>query len=101
MWLETWRDHPDLRAGVRRVWTEAANQLINTPVEHRSRKVRGPMTAVMLHLIESGWQIGEATSWAIPEPHPAAGDEWRFDDAMFSGLQAAGKSTEFLKDFKG
>eukprot|EP00959_Pyramimonas_sp_CCMP1952_P044151 922962-Pyramimonas_sp.AAC.1 len=51
-------------------------------------------------MLEPGWQMGEAISWTIPEPHPAAGDDWRFNDDTFTGLRAINNFKEFLREFR-
>ena len=53
-WLNSWRDHPELRAGVRQTWRHAVEHLRGVPEGQRTRHVRRPLTAVILHLMQAG-----------------------------------------------
>eukprot|EP00959_Pyramimonas_sp_CCMP1952_P074079 1548095-Pyramimonas_sp.AAC.1 len=72
MYLSIWRDHPDVRSGVSRMWQTVVQHLQGVPERHRAKHVRGPVSAAVLHLIEPGWSVSSATGWGIPEPHEFA-----------------------------
>ena len=46
--------------------------------------------------MQAGWGVDEPTSWTITPPHEAAGDDWRFDDSMYTGEKALDQHGAFL-----
>eukprot|EP00959_Pyramimonas_sp_CCMP1952_P054846 1146281-Pyramimonas_sp.AAC.1 len=50
--------------------------------------------------MEAGWDPQQATSWDLPDNHPAAGDTWKFDDEMYSGIAALDSRQGCITDFK-
>eukprot|EP00959_Pyramimonas_sp_CCMP1952_P044797 935737-Pyramimonas_sp.AAC.1 len=55
----------------------------------RSRHVRGPMSPVMIYLMQAGWAADSATAWQVPNDRTGGAHTWHFRDEAFVGLDQA------------
>eukprot|EP00959_Pyramimonas_sp_CCMP1952_P319621 6687836-Pyramimonas_sp.AAC.1 len=84
LWLQQWRDHPEIRPAVERAWAKIVDKLQGVPAAQRSRHVRGPLSAIITYLLSFGWVPRGPTDWVLP----AADHDWRFPADGFSEVKA-------------
>eukprot|EP00959_Pyramimonas_sp_CCMP1952_P367599 7699707-Pyramimonas_sp.AAC.1 len=62
-WLQVWRTEPRLQAGIERVWASTIQTLTSMSEVHRSRHIRGPISATIAYLLHAGWLPTSAAEW--------------------------------------
>eukprot|EP00959_Pyramimonas_sp_CCMP1952_P401976 8423239-Pyramimonas_sp.AAC.1 len=83
--MKQWIMRPSLRPGVRRAWPASLQKFRLVAPRHRSRHVRGPMGAILLPLLDAGWDPLEPDHWRAPSDFPGDLEAWRFPEEGLSG----------------
>eukprot|EP00959_Pyramimonas_sp_CCMP1952_P269802 5640675-Pyramimonas_sp.AAC.1 len=68
------------------------------PVQHRVRHVRGPQSALVLYLLENGWDPVAPNEWRLPVALADGTDTWEFKTEALSGIPAVDIPEELLDD---
>eukprot|EP00959_Pyramimonas_sp_CCMP1952_P083179 1738374-Pyramimonas_sp.AAC.1 len=74
--MRQWIMQPSIRSGVRRAWPVLLRKLQQAAPQDRSRRVRGLMGAIMLCLLEAGWEPLEPDHWMAPSDFPGDLEAW-------------------------
>eukprot|EP00959_Pyramimonas_sp_CCMP1952_P247308 5169596-Pyramimonas_sp.AAC.1 len=65
-WFRIWQQELSLRAGVHAAWPAVVAHLKEVMPTHRSRHIRGPLSAIATLLLDNGWDPQSAACWAMP-----------------------------------
>ncbi len=74
VWLDLWRDHPQVRNDARAAWRQAHADVVADDPSVRWHKVTGPLSATVATMTSMDWQVKFPKLWVDP-----TGRSWAID----------------------
>eukprot|EP00959_Pyramimonas_sp_CCMP1952_P257336 5376428-Pyramimonas_sp.AAC.1 len=68
------------------------------PAQQRARHVRGPQSAIVIYLLENGWDPVQPNEWRLPGALADGTDTWEFKTEALSGIPAVDIPEALLTD---
>ena len=98
LWSRMWaHEGRQLQPAVKMVWKSTVDKFKAMSIGQRHRHIRGPLSAVITYLLETGWEPTHAESWDRKCSAPGEVIEWNFPPKVFSQFTAVNTAKELIE----